>query len=320
MILALPGTTGTARGQIRYSWAPAAPEQYGYARTDQRTGLYALGVTLIWILTGSYDPGALEKALCSRRLKRCLQKAAALALSERYSSAREMGRAPSVAGGGEPAFPAVPAAILAAVLAVCLFFALPQASGPDSPKSSPSPPSTDFAQETVPAVEFGSPLLEQAVREELDMPQGGITAEDLTRVRRLAAVGRTVMGQEQVYEYRLAGYPDGVYQRGVDAGGISDLSLLSAMTNPRELYLCAQQISDLSCLAGLPLETLYLCDNQISDLSPLASLTGLRRLNLDQWDAPYTVGSLSPLTGFRWSISLWATWSPPTRTGRPWTG
>lgn len=295
----------------------AAPEQYGYAQTDQRTDLYALGVTLTWILTGSYDPGVLEETPCSKRLKRCLQKAAAFAPANRYSSAREMGRALSAAGAGKPALPAALAVVLAAVLAICLFFAFPRAPGPNSPEL-PSP-STGLAQETAPAVEFSSPLLEQAVREELGIPQGGITAEDLTRVRRLAVVGRTTMGREQVYEYRLSGYLDGVFQRDLDAGDISDLSLLAEMTNLRELYLCAQQISDLSCLAGLPLETLYLCDNQISDLSPLAecaslqtlylggnpiqdlgplaSLTGLQRLNLDQWDTPYTVDSLQPIAG-----------------------
>lgn len=297
----------------------AAPEQYGYAQTDRRTDLYALGVTLMWILTGSYDFGALEEAPCSKRLKRCLQKAAAFAPSDRYSSAREMGRALSTARTGKPALPAVLAAFLAVVLAVCLFFAFPQAPGPDSLGSPPPSPPTDLAQETVPAVEFSSPLLEQAVREELNIPQGSITAEDLTQVRRLAVVGQTILGQEQVYEYRLGGFLDGVFQRGVDTGDISDLSLMAEMTGLRELYLCAQQISDLSCLAGLPLETLYLCDNQISDLSPLrecaclqtlylggnpiqdleplASLTGLRRLNLDQWDTPYTVDSLQPIAG-----------------------
>lgn len=166
-------------------------------------------------------------------------------------------------------------------------------------------------------MEFSSPLLERAVRAELDMPQGAVTAEDLERVRRLAVIGQTVPGREQVYEYRLTGYLDGVSQRGLEGGDISDLSLLADMPNLRELYLCAQQITDLSCLAGLPLESLYLCDNQIRDLTPLAecaalqtlylgcnplddlgplaSLTGLRRLNLDQWDAPYPVDSLQPI-------------------------
>ena len=33
----------------------AAPEQYGFAQTDHRTDLYALGMTLIWLSTGTYE-------------------------------------------------------------------------------------------------------------------------------------------------------------------------------------------------------------------------------------------------------------------------
>lgn len=298
----------------------AAPEQYGYAQTDQRTDLYALGVTLIWLLTGSYEPGALEEIPCSRRLKRCLQKAAAFDPSDRYASAREMGRAlSSAAGGGKPAVRAALLGGLALVLGGGLLCLGPGILSQDPAGASAPPEPPGPAEDATPAVEFSSPLLEQAVRAELNIPQGGITAEDLKRVRRLAVVGQAVPGREQVYEYRLTGYLDGVSQLGLEGGDISDLSLLADMPNLRELYLCAQQVSDLSCLAGLPLESLYLCDNQIRDLSPLgecttlqtlylgcnpledlgplASLTGLRRLNLDQWEAPYTVDSLRPIAG-----------------------
>lgn len=100
-------------------------------------------------------------------------------------------------------------------------------------------------------------------------------------------------------------------------GDVSDLTLLSDMPNLSELYLCQQEISDLTPLEGLPLRRVYLCDNQIADLSPLAAcpdietlyvgtnpiadlaplagLKGLQELNLDNIVFNWQVDSFSPL-------------------------
>ena len=66
------------------SRSTAPPEQYGFAQTDGRADLYALGATLSWLLTGSYERDALEKAPVSRRLRRVLTKAAAFSPADRY--------------------------------------------------------------------------------------------------------------------------------------------------------------------------------------------------------------------------------------------
>lgn len=63
--------------RIMGSSVTAAPEQYGFAQTDQRADLYALGATLIWTLTGSYDRDSLEAAPVSRQLKGVLRKCTA---------------------------------------------------------------------------------------------------------------------------------------------------------------------------------------------------------------------------------------------------
>ena len=279
----------------------AAPEQYGFTQSDQRTDLYALGVTLRWLVTGSYRPEALDTAPCSRKMRRFLQKATAFNPADRFPSAQSMGSAL-----GRLTTPPWRRAL--PVLAACLLTVLLAAWGWRVLENR--------------TVEFTSPLLEEAVRVELRRPEGRITRADLNQVRRLAVVGGALLGEEQDYQYRLCAYVDGQQVQEAPPGDISDLSLLSQMPNLTTLYLCNQaDLSDLSPLKGLPLRNLYLCDNQIrelsplgelrdletlyiagnpwTDLSPLASLENLRRLNLDSWDFGRPIDSLEPLAGLK---------------------
>ena len=282
----------------------AAPEQYGFSQSDQRTDLYSLGVTLRWMLTGSYEPDALEGADCPEKLKRCLNRAAAFDPRDRYPSAGEFGQALDASLKKPRRRRDILAAAAAACLAVlALILCWPRNS----------------------TVEFDSALLEQAVRYELDKPEGPITGQDLERVERLAVVGQNLLGREQRYDYTLFGYVDDVPQRDTPHGDISDLSLLAQMPNLKTLYLCQQQIEDLSPLTGLPLEELYLADNLIADLSPLetlselqvlflgnnpardlsplAPLSHLRELNLDSLNGD--VDSFAPLTRLHlWDLHL----------------
>ena len=275
----------------------APPEQYGYAQTDQRADIYSLGMTLCWMLTGSYRQEALDQGSYPEDLKRCLRKATAFDPENRYRSAGEFGRALSVSLRPPRRKWPLPAICLALVLALAALCWPRGAVG----------------------VVFDNALLEQAVRAELDKPEGIITSEDLERVERLAVVGQNLLGTEQDYDCRVLGYVDGVSQENAPRGDISDLSLLSKMPNLKTLYLCQQEIKDLSPLSGLPLEELYLADNHIMDLSPLetisdlqvlclgnnpahdlsplSSLYHLRELNLDSLDG--TVDSFAPLTRLR---------------------
>lgn len=303
----------------------AAPEQYGYAQTDERTDLYALGVTLRYMLTGSYEPAALEQTECPKRLRRCLQRAVSFSPDDRYRSAREFRLALT---GEEDRGRGRRYLSVAVCAAAVILGALTWRSAGAGEQGKPVAAESETGEreenrfnlvqsETEEPVVFDSALLEKAVREELGMPEGVITEGDLARVERLALVGCTVLGREQRFRYTIYSYVDDVPQEGEPYGDISDLSLLAKMPNLKELYLCGQQIEDLTPLKTLPLRRLYLCDNKITDfapleeiitlqilyignnpakdVSPLASLCNLKELLLDsrEWDDP--VDSFAPL-------------------------
>lgn len=273
----------------------AAPEQYGFSQSDQRTDLYALGVTLRWMLTGSYAPEALEEADCPGWVKRFLRKAAAFDPADRFPSASAMAEALRRAGAGRRIWKLLALALCLAAAGGLLIF-------------------RETAETR--AVEFGSPLLEAAVRAELNRPEGPVAREDLREIRRLAVVGQEVVEEGRSLQCRLCVYLDDVPQIEQPKGDISDLSLLADMPNLTSLCLCRQQIGSLEALEGLPLRELYLVDNQVEDLSPLeglpelevlyiggnpaedlsplAALQKLRELNLDSWQM-HEPESLAPL-------------------------
>ena len=68
----------------------AAPEQFGYAQTDARTDIYALGTLLLYGATCEYDINKLEYANVSDRLKAIIRKCMHFAPQDRYQSASDL--------------------------------------------------------------------------------------------------------------------------------------------------------------------------------------------------------------------------------------
>ena len=255
----------------------AAPEQYGYAQTDQRTDLYGLGMTLIWLLTGTYDRDSLARSGgISPHLRSVLEKAAAFSPDDRFQDAASFSAA--LAGGRTRRRRPIWAAALGVVLAAAVGIGVYLSRGQDLPDQ---PPETDQLPQ-VQTVSFTSKAMEAAVRQALDQPDGEITYDQLAQIQRLAAVGKNTFGEEQVFDYRIGCYIGNQYQSELPIGDITDrdLDLLSYMPNLRELYLCRQEIKDISVLEGLPLTTLALCEDKIVDFSPLGTLTELETLYL----------------------------------------
>lgn len=67
----------------------AAPEQFGFSQTDARTDIYALGVLMNKLLTGSFP----SEHLCDRaKWKRIIQKCTEMDARQRYQSVAELQR------------------------------------------------------------------------------------------------------------------------------------------------------------------------------------------------------------------------------------
>lgn len=235
--------------------ATAPPEQFGYQQTDQRSDLYSLGILIRFLCTGSFEPSK-QDSIGPGYLRRVIRRCTAFDPKNRYSSVRAVYRAlkyPWLHGG---------TASVAGVACVAIILGI--WGGP--------------AAETRPR----SSLLEDALRQELQLEEGeAIPMERLGEVEQLLVCGPRLVGSISAHD-PLKGT---VHDRGLTEivrGDITDedLAVLSKCVNLRVLILDYQEITDLTPLAGLPLEYLSLAGNQISDLSPLAGCGNLQTVDL----------------------------------------
>lgn len=127
-----------------------------------------------------------------------------------------------------------------------------------------------------PADWMPDPNLEQAVREELEIPDIiPIHPGDVTRLHELHLIGldiRSLKGLEYAVNLKFLA---------IARTQILDLTPLTGLENLRVLKLNNNRISDIAPLANLiDLEVLQLSNNQISDISSLAGLVNLKELSV----------------------------------------
>ncbi len=284
----------------------AAPEQYGYNQTDQRTDVYAIGRTMLYMATESYELDQILECGVNRELKKIIKKACSFEPDKRYADAAELGRAiekcqENNKKNGYKKAGAVVGLIAAGYVLAILFPGTTvikngriiadnnvtedqisaentQEEGTDQNTEQSQNPEqiSDAKQSQDNQIIFKEELIEAAVRKELNLSETDeITADMLENVRKLRIVGKEILDNEDSF-WGIGHHIDGKDNNfGSVRGSITDLSDLTQMTNLEELALCNQRIEDISGLKDLPLKELYLSKNMITDFSVIQSLIDL---------------------------------------------
>lgn len=293
----------------------AAPEQYGYRQTDQRTDVYAIGQTMLYMVTESYELDQLSECKISRKLKKIIEKACSFEPDKRYADAAELRKAIEKCQEDnrkmvhKKAGTAVGLTAAGCILAVFLSNTgiltditspksqvLAESMNVEQSQNTDAVPDTENEsvatneqtamdkQTTVnkqntgqtESVTFKESLIEAAVRKELNLSESDtITTEMLENVKQIRIVGTEILDDGDNF-WGIGNRVEGKDSEfGSARGNITDLTDLTMMKNLETLALCNQEIEDISALKNLPLKELYLNKNKITDFSVLTGLTNL---------------------------------------------
>ena len=258
----------------------AAPEQYGYTQTDQRTDVYAIGQTMLYMVSESYEMNQLSECAVSRRMKKIIEKACSFEPDKRYGDVAQLRRAVEKCQANNRKKVYKKAGAVFGLIAAGYILAIFSPDGTVIENKRIETAEQSAAEEQIQAeIIFREELIEEAVRKELGLSKTDkITASMLENVRKLRIVGKEILDDEDTF------WGEGHHVDGKDSsfgsvrGNITDLSDLAQMVNLEELALCNQKIEDISGLKELPLKKLYLSKNMITDFSVLLNLIDLDTL------------------------------------------
>ena len=258
----------------------AAPEQYGYTQTDQRTDVYAIGQTMLYMVSESYEMNQLSECAVSRRMKKIIEKACSFEPDKRYGDAAQLRRAVEKCQANNRKKVYKKAGAVFGLIAAGYILAIFSQDGTVIENKRIETAEQSAAEEQIQAeITFREELIEEAVRKELGLSKTDkITASMLEDVRKLRIVGKEILDDEDTF------WGEGHHVDGKDSsfgsvrGNITDLSDLAQMVNLEELALCNQKIEDISGLKELHLKKLYLSKNMITDFSVLLNLIDLDTL------------------------------------------
>ena len=258
----------------------AAPEQYGYTQTDQCTDVYAIGQTMLYMVSESYEKNQLSECAVSRRMKKIIEKACSFEPDKRYGDAAQLRRAVEKCQANNRKKVYKKAGAVFGLIAAGYILAIFSPDGTVIENKRIETAEQSAAEEQIQAeIIFREELIEEAVRKELGLSKTDkITASMLEDVRKLRIVGKEILDDEDTF------WGEGHHVDGKDSsfgsvrGNITDLSDLAQMVNLEELALCNQKIEDISGLKELPLKKLYLSKNMITDFSVLLNLIDLDTL------------------------------------------
>lgn len=240
----------------------APPEQFGFMQTDVCSDIYSFGIVLSWMLTGKVEPIANP----STKLEKVAAKCCRFSPNQRY---RNDSGLISALNKATRKYALHMRKIMIAFLLFFAAVAAAVAAGVTVRKA--------FLQEE--EVIFQEPLIEKAVRVELDKPNGMITYEDLDKVEEICIQGENVYASEDEY-YSEGGKWYAVAREDRVFGPITELSDLKKMPNLKKILIGANHIHDISPIKNLKnLEKVILCDNDIETMDPLANKETLIDVN-----------------------------------------
>lgn len=269
----------------------AAPEQYGFSRTDARSDIYSLGVLIRWLLdrvTNEDQRETKEYRLLSAVAKKCSE----LDPGRRYQSISKV-KDVLLHKKEKRAFLGLSAAVLFGIVLAAVLL---------------------FGKKTE-AVTFEEPVLEEAIRLQLGKTNGEeIREEDLLKVENIfAACDRTFLTEEEYYEAVSVLDAAGANEKGklsklTDAAkcsnlkklciayeAVTDISVLSGNTKLEKLELKKGNVKSIDVVRDLPeLRSVGLCGDPVTDISPLRGLEHLLYLDLCGVDG-YEPSALSGL-------------------------
>ena len=262
------------------------PEQFGYAQTDARTDVYALGMLMLYMLTGRADLNAIHRVK-NIALRKIIVTSTQFAPKDRLADMQKFKSRLNNAGKMSRRIRIKRAAGLVGLCVACIAAGFVLGRYVDTTQS---PAMTEIYAATA-NVTFETPLIDEAVRLALAKgPNDTIEYQELATIETLQIWGDAAYQADE--DMKLSynkGFTDvevyfGDYDgesHQVTRGNIVSLEEISLLKNLRRLDIVMQNIDDLSPIADLPLEELNIAGNAISDLSPLAGMNTLVHLNID---------------------------------------
>ena len=258
----------------------APPEQYGFGQTDSRADIYALGVLLRWLVTGSTREN--RNVRIDEGLQRVIDRCTAFSPEDRYSDAQQVRQA--LRKAEKRRWHVRPGLAAALVAAAALLLLGGFAAGRW----------TDWFRPAERIV-FAEPLVEQAVRLQLGKERGALTPEELAGVRRLYIYGAEALADMDEFGSRrvdtsavgpVRTLDDLRLLPGLEAffmgrQGQVDVSALGELTQLRSVELKHMKVYSVEGLArNSRLEYAVLFDTGVNDFTPLENCPWLSTLDI----------------------------------------
>lgn len=258
----------------------AAPEQFGYCQTDERSDIYSMGVVFHWLLKKISANGQLIPKGILLRLRRVIARSTAFDPKDRYQTANAVKQA--LIGKSQFVWGS-----LAALLVLGGLMCLAQFTGILGAKRSSE-------------IHFSEPLIEQAVRLTLHKTEEDpLLAEELGNITNIYIFGDHAAANNEVFRT----YADSFAQNSgqISRGSIKSLTDLKYLPNLRTLAVPYQNITTLDSLPVLVLlEEIDLRHDAVADVSPLAKMPKLQTLSLYET----LVSDLTPLANCKHLANL----------------